>query len=149
MSSFTINKKEYVKAAGLVAGIAAAEKLWVYDYEYKRNMTPDDYYTRFVECYEMNETSVAEQYSDKTNFDLCEYKADFNRYMRIGNHATLYPEKLRSIIIALSDFFRSAVYQTENYSYMFRTRAFYDHLISNLFPLLFPHEVDSWGSLEI
>ena len=40
MSSFVIEKREYVKAAGAVAGIASASHhFWVYDYRMNRNMT--------------------------------------------------------------------------------------------------------------
>ena len=65
MSSFVISKKEYIKAAGIVAGIAEAQRdFWLFDYEAQRNSTPEDYYNRFAECYTMNALSVQEQYGD-------------------------------------------------------------------------------------
>lgn len=44
MSSFVIEKKEYVKAAGLVAGIAESKEIWFYSYKVQRNRKAEDYY---------------------------------------------------------------------------------------------------------
>ena len=44
MSSFVIAKEEYIKAAGLIAGIKDVHRdIWLYDYEYGRNMEADDF----------------------------------------------------------------------------------------------------------
>ena len=37
MSSFTIAKRDYIKAAGLTAGIAKGLDVWLFDYETRRD----------------------------------------------------------------------------------------------------------------
>ena len=85
MSSFVINKKEYMKAAGIMAGLAQELQIWSYDYETRRNRTPEDYKRAFEECFTMNALSVAEQYRDKEAYtDSNDYKADFDEYKKLG-----------------------------------------------------------------
>lgn len=159
MSSFTIGKREYIKAAGIVAGIAEASgqgngcrQLWLYDYETRRNSTPEDYYRRFAECYTMNALSVAEQYHDReAETDGNDYKRDFNAALKTGKK--LYfegGEKLKMAIMELHHFFGSAIYQTEKYEYMFKMQFFFFQIESQLMRYLYPVEnLSSWGELVI
>ena len=158
MSSFVIDKKDYVTAAGIVAGIAKASAqgngvhaLWVYDYQTQRNSTPEDYYRKFSEFYTMNALSVAEQYHDKTpETNSNDYKKEFAAAMQTGKK--LYferGEKLKNAIMELRAFFSSAVYQTEKYEYMFAMQMYFDHILVQLMPYLWQHETESWGDLKI
>ena len=159
MSSYTIDKKEYIKAAGIVAGIAEASgrgagtrQLWLYDYETRRNSTPEDYYRRFAECFTMNALSVAEQYHDREPYtDSNEYRAEFKKAMQTG--ARLYMmqgDKLKRAIMELHRFFASAIYQTEKYEYMFKMQFYFHNIESQLMTYLYnAGDLQSWGTLEI
>lgn len=159
MSSFTISKKEYIKAAGIVAGIAEASargagryQLWLYDYETQRNSTAEDYYRRFSECYTMNAISVGEQYHDRTpETDSNEYRAEFKAAQAAGKKLYFEQgEKLKKAIMELRQFFHSAIYQTEKYSYMFKMQFFFYQIEDQLAEYLYsPGECESWGELKI
>lgn len=161
MSSFVIDKKEYIKAAGIVAGIAEASKkrticgvsreLWVWDYEHDRNSTPEDYYRRFVECFEMNALSVAEQYKEDDLWtDSNDYKKDFSAAILTGKKLfNEKGEKLKNAIMELRQFFHSASYQTEKYEYMFKMEMYFYKILEQLMPYLWIYEPESWGDLKI
>lgn len=149
MSSFTIAKEDYVKAAGVVAGIAQAKDMWVYSYTVNRNRTPQDYYNDFCECYEMNALSVQEQYHDaEPDTDSNQYLNTFKKYMVIGKQAAFAPNKLNSMIINLMDFFKSAEYQTEKEAYYFKMKMFFNEILVEMLNKANPHECESWGSFE-
>lgn len=160
MSSFTIGKREYIKAAGIVAGIAEASargagihQIWIYDYETRRNSTPEDYYRRFAECYTMNALSVAEQYHDReAETDSNEYKREFTAARNTGKMLFMTKgEKLKNAIMELRHFFHSAIYQTEKYEYMFKMQFYFYQIEDQLTEYLYtaPDDLQSWGSLEI
>ena len=152
MSSFTICKKEYVKAAGIVAGIASVKKLWVYDYQSGRNMTKEDYYNRFVECFEMNALSVQEQYHDESpELDSKEYRDVFNCAYSYGRtNAAVSPQHLPEIIMNLRSFFSSAEYQTEKEAYMFKMKSLFNQILVELMKYMYTGpEVESWGTIDI
>lgn len=152
MSSFTIAKKEYIKAAGLVAGIAETKReFWIYDYETHRKSTKEDYKRKFTECYEMNALSVQMQYNDPApETDSETYDKEFNEYFKLGQQLVYNGGNvLRDAALELNDFFRSAIYQTEYEPYMWKMSMFFDRIISELFEQMNPHECNSWGSLEV
>ena len=154
MSSFTISKQEYMKAAGLVSGIAEEAKIWMYDFEMGRNSTPEDYKRRFAECYEMNALSVKEQYhGDEVGAfsgDQNEYKEDFEAYQHLGRQLVYNGgSALSNAVHELSQFFSSAMYQTEYEPYMYKMQMFFDRLIVEMFDHLGHYKTKSWGSLEI
>ena len=63
MSSFIIEKREYVKCAGLLFGYEEAKRdnhRWYLDH----------LYDWFVRCYELNVASVNEQYGDNAELDV-------------------------------------------------------------------------------
>ena len=90
MSSFVISKSEYIKAAGLIAGLAEASskshanRFWLYNFKDNRNYTTDDYYKTFCKCFEYNALSVQQQYKDEQpELDDNEYKDVFKEYINI------------------------------------------------------------------
>lgn len=152
MSSFVIAKEEYIKAAGVVAGIAKELRdFWLYNYEKGRKYTEADYYDAFSEFYNLNALSVQMQYGDKTpETDSGTYEKEFNSYMKIGVQiARNGGDTLKNAALELNDFFRSAIYQTEYEPYMWKMSMFFDRVISQLFEKMFRHECNSWGSLNI
>ena len=152
MSSFTISKKEYVKAAGIVAGIASIKKMWVYDYQAGHNMEKKDYYERFVECFEMNALSVQEQYHDDSpEFDSATYQDEFNLAYSYGRTtAAVEPHHLPEVIMNLRNFFSCAEYQTEKMEYMFKMRMLFNQILVELMKYMYNGpEADSWGTINI
>ena len=163
MSSYIIAKQEYMKAAGLVAGIAEGLDLWLYDYETRRNSTKEDYKRRFAECYTMNSISVMEQYhGDEVGApanDTNEYTADFNKYYETGKQLYYHEQRnycdaaLLHAIQELDKFFHSAIYQTEKDAYRFKMMMFFNQITAGFFSQY--HEIfggykkRSWGELKI
>lgn len=149
MSSFVIDKKEYIKAAGIVAGVASASRdFWVYDYVEHHNSTAEDFYNRFCDVYRLNALSVQEQYNDpEPEADTNSYKAVFNQYMKYGRQ--YYFKGMKTALIELKDFFRSAIYQIENEEYARKTELYFSRIIDALIDKCFPHECRSWGTLEL
>lgn len=147
MSSFVICKEYYVKAAGIIAGIAHYHRDW-YLYTGTRNATKEDYYNIFVEMYRMNAESVADQYGDEApETDVEEYRGTFERFFKMGRF--LFDQHKRTYTLHLSDFFRSVLYQVEREDYHAKIKDIFDQVFYQLFDLLHPHDVESWGELAI
>lgn len=156
MSSFVISKKEYIKVAGYIAGIAAgctgSREFWLYDQKEGKNTDKELFYKRFVQCYEMNAESVKDQYNDKeAERDTNDYKKEFNEYFKKGR--TLHLESQEVKIRALSGiqiFFHSALYQTEDQKYNFMMTHYFfriqdeltEHLLTN------HYTSENWGTFE-
>ena len=155
MSSYTIAKQEYMKAAGVISGLASEIRdFWIYDYETRRNSTPEDYKRHFTEMFTMNALSVKEQYhGDEVgapSTDSNEYNDLFNEYMHLGKQIAYNGGKvLENAIYELMSFFGSALYQTENDAYMFKMQFYFNNLIVALFKQGLKRETKSWGTLEI
>ena len=158
MSSYAIGKEEYIKAAGFIAGIKDVHRdIWLYDYEYGRNMTADDFYTRFVECFEMNALSVYEQYAPRHDDEVLytdsnDYKDTFKKYRAIGKSVAIQPDALKMAIMELKLFFKSAVYQTEKETYMWKMSMFFNRILVELMPFLYHANQDdlhSWGDFDL
>ena len=154
MSSFTIAKKEYIKAAGLVAGIAetinrGSHNFWLYDYESNRNSTAEDYYNHFAKFYEMNAIAVQEQYRDTApNTDANDYKTEFEEYRQKGQQYAMKSEFKRPMM-ELRAFFHSAIYQTEKDAYMWQMQLYFNRILDALIGFAIPWEAESWGDLAI
>lgn len=137
MSSFIISKQEYVKCAGLLFGYEEAKRdnhKWYLDH----------LYDWFVRCYELNVASVNEQYSDNAELDKREFREEFSKYCRIGNHWYLFksrPDFLQSMV----DFFRSASYQTENEEMSKEMHNIFYICLTHIMP--YGHE-SWWGSID-
>lgn len=67
MSSFILEKKEFIKAAGIMCGIEESKCD-------KHQYFIDNVKRRFEECYELNVDSFNEQYGDHNTYDNCAYK---------------------------------------------------------------------------
>lgn len=161
MSSYTIAKKEYVKVAGYIAGIAEAvsrgmSQFWIYDFREGQNTTKEIFYKRFCECYQMNAASVKEQYhGDEVGApsnDQHEYKRDFEDYYKKGK-AVIYngtTEDQKKAVAEIQRFLGSSLYQTENEKYNFMMTHWYFQIIEQLTEkvLLRGVEPESWGDFE-
>lgn len=153
MSSYIISKKDYVKAAGVVAGFKKnARNFWIYDYELRRNMTEDDIKDMFVECYELNCMSVIEQYRRNVPGADCndqnDYEDVFREYKRLTEQAILQG-KSREVLQELRFFFHSSLYQTENRAASDRMQIFYFRIIDQILDTIFSRDCNSWGELDL
>lgn len=152
MSSFIIDKEEYAKAAGLVAGIMEFKGTFLYDYQKSRRATAADIYDTFTACYEMNKLSVIEQYddtemagpepTDKATADI------FYQYLRKAKNNCMAPDKLKEMIMQLRSFFQCSKYQTENQGYFWKMEMIYNRILVAFMPYLHT-ESDNWGTIEI
>lgn len=145
MSSFVINKSEYVKAAGLMYGIEASKK------------SPHRYFLEnvrknFVKCYELNVDSVNEQYGDESGKDCSDYDYEFTQYCKIGERIRcgVYDRMtFQELRINLMQFFRSVLYQIENEEMSQFVSAFFFECTSKLFGSEL-YEVEGWwGNIEL
>ena len=86
MSSFVMDKKQFIKAAGLCAGLADCQNVFgpvlrLWNYSESRVYLPEDYYKAFVWLYRLNAISVQKQYNDiEIDNDPEDYKELFNEY---------------------------------------------------------------------
>lgn len=151
MSSFTIDKKEYIKAAGILSGIKETNRdFWIYDYNAGKPMEDKEFYNLMEEFYTMNALSVAEQYHDDApETDSNKYMDLFKEYKNIARTLSLHPDKLKQLIIELHDFLHSAIYQTEKDAYMHKMIYHAGVIDSALMPYMYKHEVKSWGAVDI
>ena len=151
MSSFIIDKEEYIKAAGLVAGLSKSLGLWLYSFEHNRNMTAQDLHEKFTECFEMNALSFQEQYHENEVYtDGNDYKPVFDLYYKYGYSIGVSREGLKETIIELMQFFEGSKYQVEKEAYFFKMDMFYNDILSKLLKYMLPgYEPNSWSKIEI
>ncbi len=93
MSSFTINKKEYIQAGGFFAGLAdqltynREPVIYWWDSAKGDLLDAEDYYKAFASLYEMNSRSVMLQYGNRrAESDDADYREDFEHYRSIAAH---------------------------------------------------------------
>jgi len=160
MSSFTISKKEYVKVAGYVAGIAngcssGVHEFWLWDSKEHKNTDKDLFYKRFVQCYEMNAESVKKQYKGAevgaSSNDQNEYKTEFNKYYKKGQALVMEDTNtINQAVSEINNFFHSSLYQTEDEKYNFMMTHWYNSILDQLVErlLLRSYESESWGEFK-
>lgn len=128
MSSFVIDKVNYVRVGALVAGIKSLYKdsVWFYNSETKRDIGGWDFVQKFLHCYYMNVESVDKQYNletketAKNDNDFCFITAgsetikEYFRYFHYGQDIAGTPYKIMEIVWKLIEFSRSVNYQIED-----------------------------------
>ena len=163
MSSFVISKKEYVKAAGFIAGIAEADLnrhehiIYLWNRKDGRVYTKEDYIKSFTQCYVNNAVSVQNQYGDKTaESDTATYSEYFNVFYKKGQNlwkSYKYNCDKSAFIKAICEFqrFTQCVnYQIEDEKLGFLTMSFLNEITSKLLEIVGDAEdLQSWGTFEI
>lgn len=145
MSSFVINKREYVKAAGLMYGIEASKN-------HPHKYFLDNVRRAFDLCYELNVDSVNKQYGDENGKDASSYDDLFAKYCKIGNlvgcgiYDGMTFEELR---INLMKFIRSVSYQIEDDEMNRSVCAFFFECTSKLFGSELYAVEGWWGDVEL
>lgn len=151
MSSFVIDKREYMKAAGLMHGIATSkDHPWKYFVENVK--------ARFERLYELNVKSVCKQYRREFDgLDECEYQEVFKKYSSIAKKVwSAKPSDLKSlqkrekIRAQLIYFFSCVDYQIEDQEMIKEARSIMfvclDSYLVKADELLVE---DSWGMINI
>ena len=111
MSSFIISKKDYIKAAGLVCGVASCSKYG------GRPTFCANVQKQFEHIYKLNVYSWCEQYDEDIAEDACNYDSVFNEYKALGRRIYMGNESKMSLDMlrySLIEFFGSITYQIEN-----------------------------------
>lgn len=148
MSSFVINKIEFVKAAGLMFGIEESKP---HSFRYFLENVRDN----FTQVFEFNALSVAEQYHDDEPYkDELTYDSTFEEYRRKGrtiwtlDSSRTCPMNKKELRNALTDFFHSVLYQIENREMNTWVASFFWQCASRMED---PEVLDSgwWGKIEI
>ena len=145
MSSFVVDKSEFVKAAGLMYGIERAKRdSHLYFLENVRK--------EFVKAYELNVASVNEQYHDDCMPDGASYDTLFEEYKKKGEdvyNSTIFGrDDLRKVRNGLFTFFRSVLYQIENEEMSKEVSSFFFDCLSKLYEREYRSVDGWWGEIE-
>lgn len=162
MSSFVINKQSYVRACGIMAGLADLKEsrfnepvLRLWNYKLHRPYNADDFYKTAAWLYHLNAVSVQKQYHDsEAAHDGEEYESDFVAYMSKAKRAYFDPdsEALENIVNELHHFFRSVLYQVEDAECDKALKGFCYRLFFELQGVTAKKsgfDPESWGDFEI
>ena len=160
MSSFVIDKQEYIKAGGFFAGLAEQLNYFnepvIYWWDSAKGglLDAEDYYKAFASLYEMNARSVMLQYGDsRMQSDDADYRKDFEHYRSIA--AQLYHQKYTELQNAIFDFLKfcdSASYQIEDKAIAKKANSFMykaQHFLLNLLMERNHYKSDCWGSFDL
>ena len=139
MSSFIIDKKEFVKCAGLVYG-AESKKRDPHRYFMDRVLK------EFIHVYNLNVLSVNEQYNEDTVPEEGMFTEVFEEYARKGAHEWFHNRQ--EFRFNLIQFFSSVLYQIENEDMSRAASAWFCSCILHLFS---PEKSDVegwWGEVS-
>ena len=153
MSSFVIDKQEYIKAGGFFAGLAEQLNYYrepvIYWWDSAKGglLDAEDYYKAFASLYEMNARSVMLQYGD------ADYRKDFEHYRSIAAqlYRTAYKgsvqgyTELQDAIFDFLHFCNSASYQIEDKAIAKKAQ----HFLLNLLMERNYYKSDCWGSFDL
>lgn len=146
MSSFIINKKEYIKAAGLVCGVASCSKYGgssVFCANVKKE---------FERIYKLNVYSWCEQYDEDIAEETCNYEDVFNGYKALGRRIYMGLESnitLDTLRYSLIKFFGSITYQIENEDANMEAASYLFVCVEMLFQDKTDDVDGFWGSIDI
>jgi len=146
MSSFIIGKKEYIKAAGLVCGVASCSKYGgnpVFCANVKK---------QFEHIYKLNVYSWCEQYDEDVEKDTCDYESVFSDYKELGRRIYMGLESkmsLDTLRYSLISFFRSITYQIENEDANMEAASYLFACVEMLYQDKTAGVDGFWGSIDI
>ena len=146
MSSLIVSKKEYIKAAGLVCGVASCSKYGgnsVFCANVKK---------QFEHIYNLNVYSWCEQYDEDIEKDTKDYESVFNDYKELGRRIYMGLESkmsLDTLRYSLIKFFGSITYQIENEDANMEAASY----LFSCVEMLYQDKTDDidgfWGSIDI
>ena len=149
MSSFIIDKREYVKAAGLMYGIEESKRD-------KHHYFLEVCRKEFEHAYLLNVVSVNLQYGESVVPDDGRYDDEFEAMRRLARRISEYvatgapsPLTLPKLRVRLQHFFQSVLYQIEDEACARMVSAWFYSCTVKLYEREI-HAVDGWwGSVDI
>lgn len=157
MSSFIVDKREFIKAAGLMYGIEESKRD-------KHQYFLDVCRKEFEHCYALNVISVNEQYGENVEPDEESYDEEFEKYRKLGKligsdgyastDGIIYKKvegamTLKDLRPRLWCFFRSVLYQVENEACSRAVSGWFFTCTSKLYEREI-HAVEGWwGEVEM
>lgn len=147
MSSFVVEKIEFVKAAGLMYGFEESKRE---KHLYFLNVVKE----KFLECWRNNIESVCEQYDDDESIyaDDDNYDEVFEKYRKLGAKIFMginAPMTRREFAFSMMSFFNSVLYQVENDDLHDKCAAFFFTCTKKLFEVEIRKVEGWWGDIEI
>jgi len=147
MSSFVVDKKEFVKAAGLMHGFEESKRD---KHLYFLNVV----YDKFIECWRNNIESVCEQYDDDESIyeDNNNYDEVFEKYRKVGAKIFMgidSPMTRREFAFSMMSFFNSVLYQVENDDLHDKCAAFFFTCTKKLLEVEIRKVEGWWSDIEI
>ena len=142
MSSFVVNKEDYIKFAGIISGICANTQ---------KSVSTKNIYSDMVRCYERNVASVNEQYNANDESDKKAYKSTFVSWEQKGGYiynASIIDKKVATKTInELSEFISSCLYQIENEEMASAVSSNMHHYLNMAIESFCGESPNSWGDL--
>lgn len=147
MSSFVIDKIEFVKAAGLMYGFENNKRE---KHIYFLNVV----YDKFIECWRNNIKSVCKQYNEDESVyeDNNNYKEVFEKYRKVGAKIFMglnAPMTRHEFAFSMMSFFNSVLYQIEDDDLHNKCAAFFFTCTTKLFEIEIRKVDGWWGRVDI
>ena len=164
MSSFVVDKKELMKAAGFVAAFVEREEkhngMYIWNCKYNRPFNSEDVVASFELIHKMNAESVQEQYGDSEPYiDSESYINEFNQAKALTEEMLTfgkcwYADALKNNIYSFNQFSKSIMYQIENEKKHIQVKNFLNDINSRFIEILKnldfnQFEIFSWGTFEM
>lgn len=160
MSSFVINKVDYVKCAGFLSAFTEIKKinnepiLRIWDISKNCAKDAKDVLNDFCKLAELNAESVALQYNEENNgVEDCMYEDEFSKYYKqaklLFKYGGIFTEQehkkqLQHAIYSVIKFFKSILYQIED-----EKCAKQANFILQVLDGFNNDDFDTWGTFEI
>ena len=150
MSSYVISKKNYIRAAGYVSGIAKELQVWIYNYKDCRNFTKEDYLVLFKWIYSANARSVQKQYhNDTCENDTNDYPDDFEKYFKKGRSDCIH-HYYTKMLNAIHTFFSSCNYQIEDDILGNQVKTYLDKIFFAVYDkTMGDPDISCWGDFDL
>ena len=134
MSSYTIDKQEYIKLAGLLYGHEAKKKHCDIHRWYLERIRE-----QMERCYILNLASVNKQYHDHEKADKNTYDEVFEEYVNLGKRI-----KDKELLKIARDFFACADYQTDDRKFSKEMHDWFFIVLKRLLPA-----GEGWGEINV
>jgi hypothetical protein len=143
MSSFVVDKKEFVKAAGLLHGIEETRR------HEANSWFLDHVLDEFYKCYYLNVASVNDQYDSNEEPETEWYLDVFEEYCEKGRSLWKAPDDRKRLRTGLMKFFQSVLYQIENKDAAVEVSAVFFGCIQVIEIYRTTLDTDWWGEIGV
>lgn len=158
MSSYLINKDDYVRVAGVIAGIGTSiswlreQYIYKYNWEEQRVYTALDFYHDIMKLYELNYLDMG----CKSMPDENAYTNEYSKAFRYGKEVVEFKRsELADLIRNIHKFFQSVNYQIDNKELNRQANEIMNsylvalYNIRNNFETNYNSNIEYWGEFKI